>query len=78
LMKVIKLANNLRRLASEGELEYSPSIRETITYAKLRRAGVERALALRMVFIDVYGQFSEFSMRKVRELIGSFFGFSEV
>jgi len=78
LMKVIKLANDLRRSAAEGELEYSPSIRETLTYAKLRKAGVDIPLALKVVFIDVYGQYSEFSMRKVKELIGSVFGYGVV
>jgi len=78
VMKVIKLANSLRRSASEGELEYSPSIRETITYAKLRKAGIDRPLVLRMVFVDVYGQYGEFQMKKVKELIGSIFGYEEI
>ena len=35
LKKGIKLANTLRQAASVEELYYSPSLRETIAYAKL-------------------------------------------
>lgn len=76
VMDVIKLANKLRASAREGELDYSPSIRETLTYAKLRMNEVRPKMALKMVFLDVYGQFGEFQMKKVKELIGSVFGYN--
>lgn len=76
IMDVIKLANKLRRSAEAGELDYSPSIRETLTYAKLRISGVDKKTALKSVFLDVYGQFGEFQMKKVKEFIGSVFGYA--
>ena len=73
--KAIRLASRLRELASHDELYYSPSIRETIAYAKLVRQGLTGKDAARIVFANVYYQYGTEEVDKVNDLIGSIFGY---
>ncbi len=70
----VRLANTLRQAAAVEELEYSPSLRETISYAVLVGAGMPAARAARSVFGDVYAQWGGLEHRKVADIIGSMFG----
>ncbi|MEM4399418.1 MAG: AAA family ATPase [Candidatus Nitrosocaldus sp.] len=71
--RAIKLANTLREAASVEELYYSPSIRESIAFAKLIKQGVAPKLAAEAVFANVYEQWGETEYRKVMDLITSLF-----
>ncbi|MEM3915664.1 MAG: CbbQ/NirQ/NorQ C-terminal domain-containing protein [Candidatus Nitrosocaldus sp.] len=71
--RAIKLANTLREAASVEELYYSPSIRESIAFAKLIKQGVTPKLAAEAVFANVYEQWGETEYRKVMDLITSLF-----
>ena len=73
--KAIRLASRLRELASHDELYYSPSIRETIAYAKLVHQGLTGKDAARIVFANVYYQYGTEEVDKVNDLIGSIFGY---
>lgn len=73
VMKAIRLAGSLREAASVEELYYSPSIRESIAFAKLvSRGGSPREVA-ELVFANVYSQWGEAEYRKVTDLINSIF-----
>lgn len=74
LEKGIKLANKLREAAKVEDLPYSPSIRETIAYARLLRNGVEPRKAAEIVFLNAYVQWGEVEAQKVRDLIDSIYG----
>ena len=56
LQRGIKLANTLRQAASVEELYYSPSLRETIAYAKLIDGDMSPKKAADIVFGNVYAQ----------------------
>jgi len=70
----IALANKLRELARVEELYYGPSLRETIAFAKLIKAGVEPRTAAEMVFANAYWQWGQVAYSKVMNLVVSLFG----
>lgn len=70
----IKLANVLRQAASVEEIEYSPSLRETISYSRLLERGSSARDAAEMVFGNVYAQWGDVEYQKVRDIIVSMFG----
>ena len=70
----IKLANTLRQAAAVEELYYSPSIRETIAFAKLLEGGVSAKQAATIVFGNVYSQWGNVEFQKVNDIITSMFG----
>ena len=73
--KAIQLTSKLRELASNDELYYSPSIRETIAFAKLLQQGMTGKDAARVVFANVYYQYGTEEVEKVNDLLGSIFGY---
>lgn len=74
----IRLANTLREAASVEEIAYAPSIRETISYAKLVAAGITEAEAATTVFGNVYAQWGDIEFNKVAGIITSMFGETSV
>lgn len=74
LKQGIKLANTLRQAAAVEELYYSPSLRETIAFAKLVDSGVEPKKAADIVFGNVYAQWGNVEYQKVNDIITSMFG----
>lgn len=70
----IKLANTLRQAAAVEELYYSPSIRETIAFAKLLEGGVSAKESANIVFGNVYSQWGNVEFQKVNDIITSMFG----
>lgn len=70
----IKLANTLRQAAAVEELYYSPSLRETIAYAKLLDSGVSAKEDANIVFGNVYSQWGSVEYQKVSDIITSMFG----
>jgi len=70
----IKLANTLRQASAVEELYYSPSIRETIAFAKLLEGGVSAKQAAKIVFGNVYFQWGNVEYQKVNDIITSMFG----
>jgi nitric oxide reductase NorQ protein len=69
----IKLAKSLREAAALEELYYSPSLRETIAFAKLIRKGVSSKQAAEIVYANVYDQWGEVEYQKVMDMITSIF-----
>src|SRR6188508_1386311 len=69
----LKLANSLREAASLEELYYSPSIRESIAFAKLLINKVSPKNAAEVVYANVYDQWGEVEYRKVMDMITSIF-----
>lgn len=74
LLQGIKLANILRQAAAVEELFYSPSMRETIAYAKLLDNGLSAKEAANFVFGNVYTQWGNIEYQKVSDIITSMFG----
>jgi len=74
LDKAIKLANKLREAAKVEDVYYSPSIRETIAFAKLIDSGVKPKMAAEIVFANVYSQWGQIEVQKVKDLIASIWG----
>lgn len=74
LQQGIKLANTLRQAAAVEELFYSPSLRETIAYAKLLDLKVPPKEAAEIVFGNVYAQWGSVEYQKVSDIITSMFG----
>jgi len=70
----IKLANTLRQASAVEELYYSPSIRETIAFAKLLETGVSPRESAKIVFGNVYSQWGNVEFQKVNDIITSMFG----
>ncbi len=70
----IKLANTLRQASAVEELYYSPSIRETIAFAKLLEGGVSAKQSANIVFGNVYSQWGNVEFQKVNDIITSMFG----
>jgi nitric oxide reductase NorQ protein len=68
-----KLANSLREAAALEELFYSPSIRESIAFAKMIKKSVPAKLAAQVVYANVYEQWGDVEYRKVMEMITSIF-----
>ena len=73
LEKGIKLANTLRQAALVEELYYSPSLRETIAYAKLIDGGMSSKKAAEIVFGNVYAQWGNIELQKVNDIIASMY-----
>jgi nitric oxide reductase NorQ protein len=69
----IKLAESLREAAALEELYYSPSLRETIAFAKLIGKGVSSKQAAEIVYANVYDQWGEVEYQKVMDMITSIF-----
>src|ERR687884_173161 len=69
----IKLAKSLREAAALEELYYSPSLRETIAFAKLINKGVASKQAAEIVYANVYDQWGEVEYQKVMDMITSIF-----
>ena len=74
IIQAIKLANTLRQAAAVEELFYSPSLRETIAFAKLLEKGMSSKEAAKIVFGNVYTQWGNIEYQKVRDIITSMFG----
>ena len=74
VLQGIKLANTLRQASAVEELYYSPSIRETIAYAKLLEGGASAKEAAKIVFGNVYSQWGNVEFQKVNDIISSMFG----
>jgi len=74
VLQGIKLANVLRQASAVEELYYSPSIRETIAFAKLIDGGVSAKQAANTVFGNVYSQWGNVEFQKVNDIITSMFG----
>ena len=74
VLQGIKLANTLRQASAVEELYYSPSIRETIAFAKLLESGVSAKESAKTVFGNVYSQWGNVEFQKVNDIIASMFG----
>ena len=74
ITQAIKLANILRQAAAVEELFYSPSLRETIAFAKLLEKGISSKEAAVFVFGNVYTQWGNIEYQKVSDIITSMFG----
>ncbi|AJM93372.1 MULTISPECIES: MoxR family ATPase [Nitrosopumilus] len=74
IIQAIKLANTLRQAAAVEELFYSPSLRETIAFAKLLDGGMSPKEAANFVFGNVYTQWGDIEYQKVSDIITSMFG----
>ena len=70
----IKLAKSLRDAAAMEELYYSPSLRETIAFAKLLNTRLAPKEVAEIVFANVYDQWGEVEYTKVMDMITSIFG----
>ena len=70
----IQLANTLREAAAVEELNYSPSLRETIAYAKMLNTGLAPRLAAEVVYANAYDQWGQVEFQKVMDMITSIFG----
>lgn len=69
----IKLAKSLREAAAMEELYYSPSLRETIAFAKLLKTNLSPKKVAEIVFANVYDQWGEVEYRKVMDMVTSIF-----
>ena len=74
LARGIELANTLRQAAAVEELEYAPSLRETISYARLVGGGMQAGAAAEAVFGNVYAQWGGLEFQKATDVISSMFG----
>src|ERR671939_2132068 len=74
LQHAIQLAKNLREAAAVEELYYSPSLRETIAFAKMLNRDTSAKHAAEIVFANSYGQWGEVEYQKVMDMITSIFG----
>ena len=74
VLRGIKLATILRQAASVEELYYSPSLRETIAFAKLLEDEMSVKQAAEIVFGNVYAQWGTVEFQKVNDIITSMFG----
>jgi nitric oxide reductase NorQ protein len=70
----IQLAKNLREAAAVEELYYSPSLRETIAFAKLLNTGLSGRRTAEVVYANAYDQWGQVEYQKVMDMITSIFG----
>ncbi|MEW5840438.1 MoxR family ATPase [Nitrososphaera sp.] len=70
----IQLAKSLRDAAAVEELYYSPSLRETIAFAKMLAAGLAPRHAAEVVYANAYDQWGQVEYQKVMDMITSIFG----
>jgi nitric oxide reductase NorQ protein len=73
MKRAIKLAKNLREAAAVEELYYSPSLRESIAFAKLLKAGSNAKHAAEIVYANAYDQWGQVEYQKVMDMITSIF-----
>ena len=72
--RAIQLAKNLREAAAVEELYYSPSLRETIAFAKMLNTGLSGRRAAEVVYANAYDQWGQIEYQKVMDMITSIFG----
>jgi nitric oxide reductase NorQ protein len=72
---VVEFEKRVRRIATETMLPYTPSLRETIAFVKLLKAGVDVKTAVRLVYINAYWQWGGEVVQKIEEAVGSIFGY---
>lgn len=72
--RAIHLANSLREAASVEELNYSPSLRETIAFAKMLNTGLPVRTVAEIVYANAYDQWGQVEFQKVMDMITSIFG----
>lgn len=70
----IQLAKNLRDAAAVEELYYSPSLRETIAFAKMLKTGLTGRQTAEVVYANAYDQWGQVEYQKVMDMITSIFG----
>ena len=70
----IQLAKSLRDAAAVEELYYSPSLRETIAFAKMLLTGMPARQAAEVVYANAYDQWGQVEYQKVMDMITSIFG----
>lgn len=70
----IQLAKNLRDAAAVEELYYSPSLRETIAFAKMLNTGMTGRKTAEVVYANAYDQWGQVEYQKVMDMITSIFG----
>jgi nitric oxide reductase NorQ protein len=70
----IQLAKNLREAAAVEELYYSPSIRETIAFAKMLKTGLSGRHTAEVIYANAYDQWGQVEYQKVMDMITSIFG----
>ena len=70
----IHLAKNLREAAAVEELYYSPSIRETIAFAKMLKTGLSGRQTAEVIYSNAYDQWGQVEYQKVMDMITSIFG----
>lgn len=70
----IQLAKNLRDAAAVEELYYSPSLRETIAFAKMLNTGMSARKVAEVVYANAYDQWGQVEFQKVMDMITSIFG----
>jgi nitric oxide reductase NorQ protein len=70
----IQLAKSLREAAAVEELYYSPSIRETIAFAKMLNTGLPGRRTAEVVYANAYDQWGQVEYQKVMDMITSIFG----
>ena len=70
----IQLAKSLRDAAAVEELYYSPSLRETIAFAKMLLVGMPARQAAEVVYANAYDQWGQVEYQKVMDMITSIFG----
>jgi nitric oxide reductase NorQ protein len=70
----IQLAKSLREAAAVEELYYSPSIRETIAFAKMLNTGLPGRQTAEVVYANAYDQWGQVEYQKVMDMITSIFG----
>src|SRR5919197_4622484 len=70
----IQLAKNLREAAAVEELYYSPSLRETIAFAKMLNTGLSGRRTAEFVYANAYDQWGQVEYPKVMDMISALFG----
>src|ERR671930_1723362 len=70
----IQLAKNLREAAAVEELYYSPSLRETIAFAKMLNTGLSGRRTAEFVYANADDQWGKVEYQKVMDMITSIFG----
>ena len=73
IKRAIELAKLLREAAAVEELYYSPSLRESIAFAKLLNAVSNAKQAAEIVYANAYDQWGQVEYQKVMDMITSIF-----
>src|SRR5919202_2416488 len=74
IQHAIQLAKSLREAAAVEELYYSPSLRETIAFAKMLNTGLSGKRAAEVIYANAYDQWGQVEYQKVMDMITSIFG----